>query len=715
MIIRRTLHLSVIGCLLMAGCGVAPRPTNLVILSLDTTRADRFGSYGFPSAHTPNFDRFSAGAVRFENAITTAPITLPSHTSIMTGTYPVFHGVHDNDGYVLDDSVTTLAEILSGEGFITGAVLAAFPLDSQFNLDQGFASYDDDFQSDWTTAEDRARTPLSFGFLERKSDQVNMAVERWLNRNASEQFFLWVHYFDPHQPYNAPPPYDTQFSESPYDAEIAFMDENFGHLMEMLSSRGLMENTIVVVVGDHGEGLGQHGEPTHASYVYDATMRVPLWIAVPDDEIAVGSAVTSQVRTIDIAPTVLDILDLPAGAEMQGTSLVPLLHEPSDQWSGDALLEANFNWYHYGWAPLRALRNDRWKYILGPQPELFDVSEDPDELVNLVEGNPEQAAVLHQRLSALVDTKEYPDLGRSAATVVDAETRRKLEALGYLGGGGDPSIRIAPFPDPDELAAMVNPMDQWLVMTYANFASEMVRMQRIDEAISIAREGLAMDPGNHRLRMVLARAYAMRGLIDRAFEELQAARELQPDDPESYVLAGHIRMAQREFHKAQDEFRQAVERAPQVSAHVFNLGLAYSRTGDFEDAISHFQAALELDPNSESAIQELAKSYSQVGRYEEAQESFQRALELNPYSPSVLYNIAVFYRYLGEDEFSRRMFRAVLQVAPYHVAATCQLAELMDAEGGHPDEIRMLLERTIELAPDSPWAERAQKLLESQS
>jgi len=713
--IQRTVYLSIIGCLLTAGCGTAPNPTNVVVVSLDTTRADRFGCYGFPSAHTPNFDEFSTAAVRFENAITAAPITLPAHTTIMTGTYPVFHGVHDNDGYVVNDDVTTLAEILSGEGFVTGAVLAAFPLDSQFNLDQGFASYDDDFQSDWTEAQSRARNPFSFGFLERKSNQVNISVERWLDQNASERFFLWVHYFDPHQPYNAPPPYDTQFSDSPYDAEIAFMDENFGQLMEMLSSRGLTENTIIVVVGDHGEGLNQHGEPTHASYIYETTMRVPLWIAVPDEPVAAGSVVASQVRTIDVAPTVLHLLGLPAGAEMQGNSLVPLLHDPNQQWTEDSLLEANFNWYHYGWAPLRALRNDRWKYILAPQPELYDLSADPEEIVNVIERRPEEAADLHQRLTELVSVTETADLGRSSATVVDAATRSKLEALGYLGGGGDPSVRVAPFPDTHELAAMVNPMDQWLVITYANFASEMARNQRYDEAISLAREGLAMDPGNYRIHMVLARALAARGLMDQAFEEVLTARELRPNDADSYVVAGHIRVSQQRFEEARDEFRLAVERAPQVSAHPYNLGIAHARMGEFEEATRHFQAALELDPNSENAILELAKSYSHVGRYEEARESFQRALELNPYSPTVLYNVAVFYRHLGEDEFSRRMFRAVLQVAPNHVAAACQLAELMQADGVHPEEVRMLAERTIELAPDSPWAQRAQKLLDSQS
>lgn len=712
MIHRAIRRWSVAGCLLLVGCGTAPFPTNVVIVSLDTTRADRFGCYGNSSAHTPNFDRFSSTAVRFENAITAAPITLPAHSSIMTGTYPVYHGVHDNDGYVVDNRVTTLAEILSDEGFATGAVLAAFPLDSQFNLDQGFASYDDDFQADWTTAENRARTPLAFGFVERKSDRVNLAVERWLERNASQRFFLWVHYFDPHQPYNAPPPYDTQFADSPYDGEIAFMDENFGRLLEMLSSRGLMENTIIVVVGDHGEGLNQHGEPTHASYVYDTTMRVPLWISAVGYEQSAGSAVSSQVRTIDLAPTVLDLLGLPRGSEMQGQSLVPLLMEPDQQSDRDALLEAHFNWYHYGWAPLRALRNDRWKYIWGPKPELYDLVVDPDELVNLVERRPEETAELNRRLAELVDATASPDLGRSAAVVVDAESQRKLEALGYLSGGGDPSTRVAPFPDPDKLADMANPMDRWLVITYANFASELARMQRVDEALSVAREGLAMDPGNYRLRMVLARTYAVRGLVDKALEEVAAARRLLPADPESYVLAGHIRMAQGRFDQAREEFALAVERAPHVSAHAFNLALACERKGDYAEAIENLQAALALDPNSENAIQELAKCYSQVGRYEDARSSFQRALELNPYSPSVLYNIAVFYRHLGEREFSLRMFQAVLQVSPRHVAATCQLAELMHANGARPDQVRPLLERTIELGPASEWAERAQKLLD---
>ena len=713
MIYRAVQRWSVVGCLLLVGCGGAPLPTNLVIVTLDTTRADRFGSYGFSSAHTPNFDRFSTTAVRFDNAITAAPITLPAHTSIMTGTYPVYHGVHDNDGYVVDDGVTTLAEILSGQGFTTGAVLGSFPLDSQFNLDQGFASYDDDFQSDWTTAENRARTPLSFGFVERKSDRVNLAVERWLERNASKKFFLWVHYFDPHQPYNAPAPYDSQFADSPYDGEIAFMDESFGKLLEMLSSRGLMETTIIVVVGDHGEGLNQHGEPTHASFIYDTTMRVPLWISAADEKVATGSAVASQVRTIDLAPTVLDLLGLPPGPEMQGQSLVPLLVEPDTQSNRDGLLEANFNWYHYGWAPLRALRNDRWKYIWGPQPELYDLSADPDETVNLVERHPEEAAALNRRLTELADAVASPDLARSAAVAVDAESRRKLEALGYLSGGGDPSVRIAPFPDPGVLATMVNPMDRWLVITYTNFASELARMQRIDEALSIAREGLAMDPGNYRLRMVLARTYAARGLIDQAYGEILTARRLLPEDPESYVLAGHIRMAQRRFDQARDEFQLAAERAPNISDHAFNLGLACVQMGDYDEAIRYLQAALELDPNSENAIQELAKCYSHLGRYEDARASFQRALELNPYSPSVLYNVAVFYRHVGDDVFSRRMFQAVLQVAPNHVAATCQLAELMHANGAPAGEVRALLERTIELAPDSPWAERAQKLLDT--
>ena len=310
--------------LAVPGCRRAAPPMNLLLVTLDTTRADRFGCTGHASAHTPNLDAFARRSVLFEQAMTTMPLTLGAHASIMTGTYPVFHGIHDNDGYVLDAGVTTLAEVLKAAGFETSAFVGAYPLDSQFHLDQGFDTYDDEFQEDWTPAQQEARTPLSFGFLERRSDQVNAAVLRWLEHRGKRRFFTWVHYFDAHQPYDPPRPFDTQFATSPYDGEIAFVDESFGKLLQAFDAAGVLKDTVVVVVGDHGEGLEQHGELTHASYLYDSTLRVPLLIAAPG-RFPGGRRIAQQVGTIDLMPTVLELLGLPRSHDVQGRSLVPLV------------------------------------------------------------------------------------------------------------------------------------------------------------------------------------------------------------------------------------------------------------------------------------------------------------------------------------------------------------------------------------------------------
>jgi arylsulfatase A-like enzyme len=445
--------------LLVLGCQPNAEELNVLILSLDTTRAKAFGAYGSSEGSTPNFDRFSAErAVRFAHAITAVPVTFPSHSTIMTGTYPVFHGVHDNDYYRLDDRITTLAEILGGAGFSTAAFLGAYPLDSQVNLSQGFDLYDDDFEQDWSAAEKRSRTPLSFGFLERKSDLVNLAVGRWLEDHAADRFFLWVHYFDPHQPYDAAPPYGSQFAD-PYDAELAFMDEGFGDLVALLERHRVLDNTLVVIVGDHGEALGRHGEPTHASFTYDATMQVPLWVAHPSLGTP-GGTVPSTVRTLDVAPTILDLLDLEPTEEMQGRSLRPLLEDPQREWSEPALIESYYTRFQFGCAPLRGLVADDWKYIEGPRPELYNLRDDPEELTNLVDRRPERAAEMQEQLIRLWRRHSAPDPGRSATAASDEETQRKLAALGYLTGTGSASSRAKDYPPPAELASMPNPMDQ---------------------------------------------------------------------------------------------------------------------------------------------------------------------------------------------------------------------------------------------------------------
>jgi len=708
---RRSLSVLALLALAALGCERRGGDLNVLILTLDTTRADRFGVAGSTVARTPHFDRFSAErAVRFEHAITAAPITFPSHSSIMTGTYPVFHGVHDNDYYRLDDRVTTLAEILGGAGFATAAFLAAYPLDSQVNLDQGFELYDDDYEADWTAAEKRARTDLAFGFLERKSDRVNLAVERWLEERRSGRFFLWVHYFDPHQPYDAAAPYDSQFAE-PYDAEIAFMDESFGDLVALLEERGLLERTLVVVVGDHGEALRQHGEPTHAAFLYDATMNVPLWVAHPGRG-APGTSVPATVRTIDVAPTVLDLLGMSPPGEMQGRSLAPLLDEPDREWSEPALIESYYTKFQFGWAPLRGLIDEGWKYVEGPAPELYDLRRDPQEVTNLVAGNPAKAAQMQERLIRLWRRLAAADPGRSAVAAADPEAQRKLAALGYLTGTGSASSRAREFPTPAELAAMPNPMARTTALSYINFSFELLRSRRSQEALSVARAGLEIDPTNSRLQLSVARAAATLGLYDQAEKAVRAARALDPDSPEGPDLMGRIDLQRGDYEAAAQAFAEALTLGSARRETLAFAATALAGKGDVDAAIEHYEAALELDPDVDVRLK-LANLLVRQERWEEARLQLQEAQERRPYSSQVRFAIAQLYGLTGNLEFSRRQCEEVLVLEPRHLGAKVLLAEILYRENEDTERAARLLRETIDAAgADSPLGQQAAALLE---
>lgn len=307
--------------LLLCGCGGEDR-MNVLLVTFDTTRADRLGCYGYSEPTSPNIDELAAAGALFTDAICTNPITLPSHTSIMTGTYPIFHGVRDNSTFVVRDSVVTLAEVFAREGYQTAAITASFVLDSRFNLDQGFADYNDRVAEGWSKDEIEIRAANAFGFAERKANLVTTAAIDWLRKPRSKPFFLWLHYFDPHQPVNPPEPHHSRFSE-PYAGEIAYMDEQFGHVLTELKSRGEFEHTLIVLVADHGEGQMDHSEPTHSLLIFDSTMRVPLIFHMPGAP--AGLVLDELASGIDVMPTILDLLELEIPADVQGYSLAPLI------------------------------------------------------------------------------------------------------------------------------------------------------------------------------------------------------------------------------------------------------------------------------------------------------------------------------------------------------------------------------------------------------
>ncbi|RLE25573.1 MAG: hypothetical protein DRJ61_08410 [Acidobacteria bacterium] len=686
----------------LSGCGESPPDFNVLLLTLDTTRADHLGCYGYESAHTPRLDQFARErAVRFEYALTPVPITLPSHTSILTGTYPVFHGVHDNDGFIVDDELTTLAEILSKEGFATGAAIAAYPLDSQFNLDQGFDEYNDEYQQDWSQSETVGRTARTFGFLERTADLVNLAAFRWLESHGDERFFLWMHYFDPHQAYSPPAPFDTQFADSKYDGEIAFADENFGKVLDELDRQNLLDRTIIVVVGDHGEALDQHNEPTHAAFIYDATMRIPLLISAPLGGKPLTGVVNRQVQTIDIAPTILELLGLPAHPDMQGTSLVRDLREPLAQHSGrPALLESSFCLYHFGWAPLRGLRTDRWKYVLAPKPELYDLESDPGEFYNLVSSMPERAAEMDAELERAFDEYAAERVDRSAATVIDSEVREKLAALGYLGGGGV-SERGEGFPSREALASMPNPVDRGLALSFVNSASEMVRQEEFETALEAAHNGLAADPGNFRLRLNVGQALLGLGNFEKAITELDRAAQMKPSDGLPHVLLGHAYVKLGRYEEARASF-QVATRLERNSVEVLETqGAVEGHLGLIAEAAETFERALEIDGSRWSLHLRYAVVLADLGRRQEARSSFQEALRLKPYSTLVLDKIGLFYLNEGDVEFARKALEQAVRTEPGDPVLRLHLAGVILKGAGDKQEAREQLMQVVRLAPDT--------------
>src|SRR5687768_8620483 len=387
--------------------GVAPDRLNVLLITLDTTRWDRLGAYGDGAAVTPNLDRLAGEGVLFEQAIASAPLTLPAHSTIFTGLLPPRHGVRDNGGYVLDARHATLASALKASGRETGAFVGAFVLDAKFGLDAGFDTYFDRFDVS------RQRS-ISLGAISRRAGEVVDNAMPWLEERASRPFFAWLHFYDAHSPYEPPEPFLSRFRDRPYAGEIAYVDSQVGRLLQWLDTRGLTDRTVVVVIGDHGESLNEHGEGTHGLFIYEATTRVPFIVRTPYSN-ARARRVPGAVRSEDVMPTILELVGRPVPDGIQGRSLAPLITGSTADLNLDAYSESLYARNHYGWSELRSLRSGRFKFIATTRPELYDLERDPGELRNLFEERRPLADRMARELEKL--SAEAPDRAAGPSAV----------------------------------------------------------------------------------------------------------------------------------------------------------------------------------------------------------------------------------------------------------------------------------------------------------
>lgn len=609
-------------------------PQRVILISIDTLRADHLSSYGYERLRTPHIDALADDGVLFESAATATPLTLPAHASVFTGRTPFRHGVTDNYGSHLAEEETTLAEILRARGFATGGFVGAFVLDSQWGVAQGFDTYFDHFEPSQGAA-------TLLDSAERPGNEVLEPTLAWIREHREGPFFCFIHFFDPHTPYLPPEPYRSESGADPrrlYDGEIAFVDDLVGRLISELRTLGLYEDALIVFFGDHGESLGDHGEVTHGFFLYDATVRVPLIVKAPG--MPVGGRVSAQVRTIDVTPTILDLLGIDPRESLQepgsldGVSLRPLLRNPSTDLGLTAFLESRYAHTYFGWAPLTGLRNERYKFIEAPRRELYDLRDDAGESRNLAEERPGVVAQLAQSLEALARVPRAPS---AAPLVADPATEERLRSLGYL------TARV-PAASAEEPAALADPKDKIGILN------------RVSEARDALRTGG----------------------MERAAELLSAVLEEDPDVILARFLLGNLHLRRNEFAEAEAAFQRVLSRDETNFEAAYGLALAHKGQGRIEDAAVGFERCLALHPESVGSAYQLAEIRLAQGRAEEAERVARRALGR---SPDISLRLSLADALVAQGK--RAAARAVLEEAeePPSALVAMSLGNLLLEEG----------------------------------
>jgi choline-sulfatase len=596
----RVRRLVVLLCCACAGCGGAreakPAPAasarHLVLITIDTLRADHLGAYGYQAARTPAADGLARAGARFTHAYAAAPITLPSHASLMTGLYPAGHGARHN-GIRITLETPTLADTLARAGFATGGFVAAFPLDRRFGLIKGFQTYGD------------RMGPESGGRAanERPGRVVVDEALAWLSAHRSGRFFLWVHLFEPHAPYGNPD--DRRPALARYDDEIAEADAQTARVLDALGTD--RASTLVVLAGDHGEAFGEHDEIGHSLFVYDTTLRVPLLLSGPG--VPAGRTIDDQVGLVDVAPTVLRLLGV-TPFDADGLDLGPALTGTPLR-ARELYAESFAPLLDFGWSPLRSIRSGDWKYIAAPSAELYDLRADAAESRNLAKSDPAQAAALADR----VEKYSSGDVARTA--MADPETRARLQALGYLSGS--PSARASGRPDPKDRRA--------LAAKIAQVTSGEVRGAELERTL---RDVLAEDSGNPQAHLRLGYVLAESDRCAEAAGHFRAAIDAHLPSADAHLGLAACEAANKRFAAAAEALRAADRVEPGNPVVLANLGLVLSDGGHPADAVAPLQRALTIDPDLHQARFGLAVAFYRQGKRAEAADAARELLKRLP-------------------------------------------------------------------------------------
>ena len=671
--------------LCLAAAAAPPPAPSLLLVTIDTLRADRVGAYGYAPAATPALDGLARDGALVEDAVAHVPQTRPSHASLFTGRLPYEHGLRDNAAGPLDARWPTLAERLRAAGYDTGAAIGAYPVSRPSGLDRGFLFFDDPFAGPAGATTREARS-------ERRAAEVVDRALAWLERPRSAPFYLWVHLFDPHAPYEPPPPFAARFAPRPYDGEVAYADAQLARLLQALDAGGRRESTLVVVTSDHGEGLGEHGEDEHMLLVYDSTLRVPLVLRWPG-RLPAGARVGGQFRGVDLLPTLLELLGQPP-VPSSGVSRAAQLRSGRRIPDNEAYAESLYGRLHYGWAPLRALRAEGWKYVDAPRPELYHLREDPGETRNRLDDRGRVAEAMRGRLSAR-------GAGEAPAAAPDPAAAERLAALGYVGGGffrgrpsgTDPKDGLAAFQAEQrgmrealrhyragELERAVRVLARLESGPHVSFNTayyhgrSLLELGRAAEAIPRLERAAALAPEVPFVHVQLAEAQRRAGRLADAEATLARGLGAAPGNPELLFARGQLRKLQGRAGLALGDLERARDLAPEDARPRAALADLYRNAGRLGEARAEADAALRLAPGWAGARVALALVLGALGREAEAGQALREALSAEPDEPDALFYLAALERRAGRPAEAVTLLERLVGRAPAYPGAAEALA-----------------------------------------
>lgn len=652
----------------VAGCASSTQPAraphaarpNVIFITIDTVRADHLGCYGAKQVKTPTIDALAQDGVLFEHAISQVPLTWPSHATMLTGTYPFHNGVQDFTGHPLASRFRSVAQAFKDAGYTTGAVVSSFVLDRSWGLARGFDKYDDVFAGNLFVTTD-------IGLVERKANESVDHSLTWLKHHPGKPFFFWLHLYDPHSPYDPPEPYRTEYKDHLYDGEIAYADAQLGRLIAWLKQNRLYDKTAIVVVSDHGESLGDHGEREHGFFIYNSTLHVPL-IIKPAGKPVPGRRITDVAEITAVAPTLLKMAGISDRIRKQFDT-APLLPKPA---LSAAYSETFYPFSSFGWSPLHSLESGDYHYIEAPRPELYNVREDPGELHDLIAENPATAAALKEKLKERVSQR--PMVDALSGPAADDVVAQKLRALGYLAYHSPvPASALGkPLPDPndkigelesilaasdafragnfDEGKRLLDPVmaqDPTLYVVPYMIGEEALARKDWTEAVAQLQKSLQLNPDFDQAMTAVARGLHQQGRDDDAEKWARKAIDKNPKNFRAWFELGWIQ-AERQPKEAMESLRKSLAIQPNFALAAREIGMLEFQTKAYGDASRHLQQAADLGLSGPYMFNYLGIAYSRIGQLKKAVNSYREALREKPDMPDAHLNLAFAYERLKQ-------------------------------------------------------------------